>query len=111
MELLVVSVFSAQPPVGFEPVSLVDAKGCPVAEGVNKKHKSLWLVRVPYDVSVMKLNHSWWILWDLTLYQGHSAHFWRYMHEGRVNQEEEQGANAMGRSLGGSRGMLLWETC
>ena len=53
---LTVSLFSGQPPLGFEPVSLVDVKACPVAEDLKRKHKSLWLIRVPHDVSILTLH-------------------------------------------------------
>ena len=43
-------------PVGFEAVNIDDSRECPVLEDVlsNNDDSSLWLIKVPYDVSEIK---------------------------------------------------------
>ena len=39
-------------PIGFEPVNFNDMNDCPAIEGDSS---SLWLIKVPHDVSFIKL--------------------------------------------------------
>lgn len=49
----VVIISRSRCPVGFEAVNIDDSRECPVLEDVlsNNDDSSLWLIKVPYDVS------------------------------------------------------------